>query len=100
MDGPYGQSTTLGLLCLLSPIAVTAGIVLTKGGCNSALAVGGGRESNPWLIPAGKLSTAHRAQRPPPPGRGWPPWVVGGGRQGRREGGPPPSLHPPPREAQ
>ena len=63
-------------------IAVTTGIVLTKGGCNSALAVGGGRESKPWLIPAGKLSTAHRAQRPPPPGRGWPPWVVGGGRQG------------------
>ena len=31
-------------------IAVTAGIVLTKGGCNSALAVGGGRESKPWLI--------------------------------------------------
>ena len=33
-----------------SPIAVTTGIVLTKGGCNNALAVGGGRESNPWLI--------------------------------------------------
>ena len=31
-------------------IAVTAGIVLTKGGSNSALAVGGGRESKPWLI--------------------------------------------------
>ena len=34
-------------------IAVTAGIVLTKGGCNNALAVGGGRESKPWLIPIG-----------------------------------------------
>ena len=45
------------------PIAVTAGIVLTKRGCNSALAARGGRESKPWLIPAGKLSTAHRAQR-------------------------------------
>ena len=31
-------------------IAVTAGIVLTKGGSNSALPVGGGRESKPWLI--------------------------------------------------
>ena len=29
-------------LCPPLPIAVTAGIVLTKGGCNSALAVGEG----------------------------------------------------------
>ena len=88
-------------------IAVTAGIVLTKGGCNSALAVGGGRESNPWLIPAGKLSTAHRAQRPPgwwvshPPPREAPepPWAVGGGREAALPPSSPASPHPPPREA-
>ena len=42
-------------------IAVTTGIVLTMGGCNSALAAAGGRESKPWLISAGKLSTEHHA---------------------------------------
>ena len=84
---------------LRPPIVVTSGIVLTKGGCNSALAVGGGRESKPWLIPAGKLSTAHHAQRPPPPGRGWPPWVGSGGRETALPPSSPASLHSPPREA-
>ena len=56
-------------------IAVTAGIVLTKGGSNSALAVGGGRESKPWLI-----KSAH----PPLP---FDTLVTGMGQGGRGGGG-------------
>ena len=43
----------------------------------------------PWLIPAGKLVSAHRAQRPPPLQRGWPLWAVGGGTTAIRGGGGP-----------
>ena len=44
-------------------IAVTAGICKTKEQINSTVAAAAG---GPWLIHAGKLVSAHRAQRPPP----------------------------------
>ena len=53
MNEPAGSYTApffWDWAALAGSIAVTTGIVLTKGGCNSALAVGGGRESKPWLI--------------------------------------------------
>ena len=56
-------------------IAVTAGINLNKEDSRSAL-VAGEVGCYPWLIPAGKLVSAHRAWRPTLHG-GW----VSGGRQ-------------------
>ena len=53
---------------LRGTIAVTAGIVLTKGGCNSALAVGGGRESKGSLPIKKTVKKADNVRfgRPPP----------------------------------
>ena len=57
-------------------IAVTAGIniynILNQGGQNQSTGGEGGVASCPWLIPAGKLVSAHRAQRPPTLQRVWP----------------------------